>query len=182
MKHPCEIAGCNRDTHARGWCRLHYQRWKDKGDVLWEPPTPPSMRERIERGISKTASGCWEWQGSISSSGYGRLSKNNRPAYSHRESYEAFVGPIPEGFQIDHLCRNTKCCNPEHLEAVTPLTNGMRSKSFAARKARQTHCIHGHPLSGDNLYIRPKEGWRMCKTCTRLRQTRYASQQKVATL
>jgi hypothetical protein len=75
------------------------------------------------------------------------------------------VGPIPEGKQLDHLCRNRACINPEHLEPVTAKENILRGESFSAKNARKTHCIHGHELSGDNLRIL-KHG-RVCLECRR---------------
>ena len=76
--------------------------------------------------------GCWNWTASLAS-GYGRLLVGGRLVGSHRFMYEQHVGPIPDGFQIDHLCRNPRCCNPNHLEAVTAKTNVNRG-----RKARLT--------------------------------------------
>ena len=77
-------------------------------------------------------------------------------------------GPVPDGIEIDHLCRVRHCANPEHLEAVTPTENTMRGEGVGAKNARLTHCKHGHPLSGDNLYIVTRAGGkrrRVCRTC-----------------
>lgn len=85
---------------------------------------------------------------------------------AHRFSYETFVGPIPEGLVIDHLCRNTLCVNPKHLEPVTNTTNVMRGESPAALGALRKECIHGHPYSNGNLYI-DSRGYRNCRICVK---------------
>ncbi len=109
---------------------------------------------------------CWLWQKGKTTAGYGTVRLEGKTRYVHRLSYEAIIGPIPIGYDIDHLCRNTICYNPEHLEAVTHMENMSRGKH-----ARKTHCPKGHPYSGDNLYIgKQKRGGtvaRRCKECRR---------------
>jgi hypothetical protein len=78
---------------------------------------------------------CWEWRGNVSNYGYGRTSiGQKRTALAHRFSYEYYVGPIPEGLTIDHLCRNTRCVNPSHLEPITASEN--QKRALAIRWAR----------------------------------------------
>jgi hypothetical protein len=91
--------------------------------------------------------------------------------YVHRVAYELAKGPIPAGMQIDHLCRVLTCCNPAHLEAVTPRTNVRRSNSTAGINARKTHCSRGHPLdlASDNCRYSEKYNTRFCRACERLR-------------
>jgi hypothetical protein len=116
-----------------------------------------------------TRDGCWIWMGSKNNGGYGKIGRprsGNRGVSVHRASYELLVGPIPAGYQIDHLCKNTSCLNPAHLEAVTPRENVLRGNTFARHQAAQTHCVKGHPLSGDNLYRHP-DGSRKCRACRR---------------
>ena len=105
---------------------------------------------------------CWVWLKSRYANGYGQYSR--RDGYrglAHRAYYQIHVGPIPDGFVLDHLCRNRACVNPDHLEPVARGENTRRGGNAA-----KTHCDHGHPLSGDNLYVDPR-GRRQCKACRR---------------
>lgn len=117
--------------------------------------------------------GCWNWTSTMHSGGYGQISRGRAGEgleYAHRVSHELFIGPIPEGLEVDHLCRNTRCVNPLHLEAVTGRINVHRSDSLAGINARKTHCQHGHPLDGENLAIqRGRRGGevRVCRICSR---------------
>lgn len=115
--------------------------------------------------------GCWNWIGYVMPNGYGYYKKD----YAHRLVYEALAGFIEKSMQIDHLCRNRRCCNPRHLEEVTARDNLLRSPiTVASINAAKTHCPKGHPLSGDNLLIRRKQGGRYltraCRECHNCRQ------------
>jgi len=112
---------------------------------------------------------CWTWTGYTSGFGYGRVklrSGAQRTANAHRVFYECLVGPIPDGLQLDHLCRVRNCVNPDHLEPVTQRENVLRGVGLSAVNARKTHCSQGHPLSGDNLKIEVS-GRRRCLACRR---------------
>jgi hypothetical protein len=132
------------------------------------PMTSDGLRHKIEQLVNVDESGCWIWQGPKDvSHGYGNIFLNKKKVPIHRLTYELWVGKIPEGLQIDHLCRVRICCNPMHLEPVTIRENTLRGKTLAARHAAKTHCDNEHELAGDNLYIQPGNGQRVCKACKR---------------
>ena len=124
-------------------------------------PTPQSDRARFEAKIERDE-GCWLWRGSVHRiSGYGAFWLDRRQRLAHRVAHEFFTGPIPDGYQVDHLCNTRLCVNPEHLKAVTPQDNTLRTDNPAAINARKTHCPRGHLLDGRS----GKQ--RTCKTCLR---------------
>lgn len=116
---------------------------------------------------------CWLWMAADNGHGYGQLRMpNHANVYAHRLSYTENVGPIPDGYEVDHLCRVTDCVNPAHLEAVTPRENTHRSRASEANKARhaaRTHCVNGHEFQPSNTRVDPKRGARHCRACSRAR-------------
>ena len=121
--------------------------------------------------------GCWNWTAGRIWNGYGQFWLAGKKHYAHRVAYELLRGEIPEGLQIDHLCRNRACANPDHLEPVTCKENLLRGETFQAANAAKTHCPQGHPYSGDNLYVYP-DGRRGCRTCKLERDRRYRARKK----
>ena len=160
----CSVADCPRPHLARGWCRTHYEYWRRKGIPVY---VEPSAADRFWEKVDKSGD-CWEWTAARLPRGYGVFSWEQRQGYAHRFSYEQSVGPIPDGLEIDHLCRNPPCVRPDHLEAVTRRENMLRGTSPAAQQARQTHCKRGHVLAGDNVYVWNQE--RHCRTCRAMRR------------
>ena len=104
---------------------------------------------------------------------YGRFSPRAHEHWlAHRYAYVVCVGPIPQGWTVDHLCRNTYCVTPVHLEAVPLKVNILRGNGFSAMKARQTHCLRGHPFDARNTYMTPNNR-RQCKACQTARTQKY---------
>lgn len=112
----------------------------------------------------RLSNGCWDWVASLSVKGYGLFKLNGKTVKAHRVSYELFKGEIPKGLQIDHLCRNRKCVNPSHLEAVTARINVLRGETITAKAFRTTKCPLGHPYSMYNTWF-DNRGHRNCKIC-----------------
>lgn len=114
--------------------------------------------------------GCWSWVGGKDHKGYGSFQlRAKRAVRAHRFIYEQLIGPIAEGLQLDHLCRNRACCNPAHLEPVTLQENVSRGLTGKVNhmNAVKTHCPRGHAYSVENTYVRPGGGTRCCKACRR---------------
>lgn len=119
-------------------------------------------------------SGCWLWVGSLNGDGYGQFSIKGKSISAHRFSYMEFVGPIPDGLHLDHICRVRCCANPAHLEPVTNQENSIRGAkhgTYGKAQRDKTHCANGHPYAGDNLRFRPDTGYRICRTCDNSRKT-----------
>jgi hypothetical protein len=183
-RRPCRFDGCGEPHYSKGWCRNHYDRWKRHGDP--EAGKRRSVHERFWSKVDKAGpvpaaapdlGPCWIWTSAISDSGYGVFGVNGRNRLVHRYSYEQIVGTIPEGLQLDHLCRVRICLHPEHLEPVSARVNTLRGKTLPAINARKTHCGNGHPFDRENTWIDAR-GHRHCRACARDRQRTYAQDRR----
>lgn len=129
-------------------------------------------KERFMRRVEQEPnSGCWLWSGQTVK-GYGRVSLQSKEHMAHRISLEMFVGPIPAGAVVDHLCRTPLCVNPRHLEAVSH-TENMRRGRNALRE--RTHCKNGHAYTEKNTRL-TAQGHRLCRRCQVLASQRYQAQ------
>lgn len=120
--------------------------------------------------VVDTATGCWDWQLKLDRAGYGRTKRDGRDLHAHRCFYEDRHGPIPAGLEIDHLCRNPRCVNPDHLEAVTPTENKRRSDATKLSKTevlairesplRNLELAHIYSVDPSNIsHIRAGRSW-----------------------
>lgn len=130
-----------------------------------------TLLRRFNSKWISTPDGCWRWTDVLVANGYGYLGiggRSGRKVQAHRLAYELFIGPIPDGLEIDHLCRNRWCVNPDHLEAVTRRTNLLRGNGQSAVNFRKTKCSRGHPLSGPKADVLIDYlGRRVCRVCRR---------------
>ena len=147
--------GWNPSEQTRQRLREAWERRRQRNlDAFWDRLRP-------------TPTGCLEFG---SGKRYGQMTINGAIIGAHRYAYEQVRGPIPAGLELDHLCRNPSCCNPDHLEPVTPRENKLRGTSPTAENARRTHCRRGHPFTQRNTYRRP-DGRRYCRACDLTRKT-----------
>lgn len=173
----CKIEDCGRPATSYGWCVKHYQRWRAGRDP--EAPTwhDMTLEERFWAKIDKDGpvpdwrpdlGPCWVWTAARHPFGYGAFCPGNGDTVAaHRWSYEHFVAAIPDGLEIDHLCRNPPCCRPDHLDPVTGHVNQHRSPlTFASINSGKEYCDHGHEFTPDNTRVK-KDGARECKECRR---------------
>lgn len=121
---------------------------------------------------------CWVCRWRPNKTGYCLLTVDGVRDYAHRHAYRRFKGEIPAVLTLDHLCRNTRCMNPEHLEAVSIRTNILRGTSLAANNARKTHCVRGHEFTPENTRVRTKG--RSCRACDALAAKRTNEKRKAA--
>lgn len=130
--------------------------------------TPAEVR--WSKFVAKT-DGCWHWLGAKQPDGYGRFRNDDGAAVlAHRWAYESARGPIPSDMTVDHLCRNTSCVNPAHMEIVSREVNASRG----SRNGAKSHCDHGHEFTPENTYSPPsRPSVRDCRTCRQLAREAY---------
>jgi len=157
--------------------RLGPNHWIGVADMESTGTTPKAIARAELRFWSKVrkTDDCWEWTGYRQSGGYGRLYLQGGVALAHRFSYGLLVGEIPQGLEIDHLCRNTSCVNPDHLEAVTHQENMMRSANGYGLTGKCRPM--GHEMTAKNTYITPA-GARSCRTCKALKSVHYKAKRR----
>jgi hypothetical protein len=157
-------------SHNRKPCRLEITGENMAKTPLIERFWPKVNKEGPVPDNRPELGRCWQWTASTTAGGYGQIRAGGTAGtmlYAHRLAYEFTIGPIPNGLQLDHLCRNRACLNPSHLEPVTNRINGLRGQSFAAINARKTHCPKGHEYTTENTVVDSNTGSRSCRTCRR---------------
>ncbi len=134
--------------------------FREDNGIRLRPRKWPTDDRRFWQYVDMRGKGeCWLWAGVLSSEGYGMYEGSR----AHRHAYVFVYGAIPDGHELHHTCLTRDCCNPKHLEALTPTEHKHRH--------RQSHCKRGHPYSGSNLHI--EGGRRRCRACRNLRAERY---------
>jgi hypothetical protein len=159
----CREPGCGRTVRARDRCNKHYQQWHRHGGR--ETIVRLTFEERFWSRVRPAgALECWEWTGAHNQFGYGQIRDRNIVHVAHRVSWEMLRSEIPDGLQLDHLCRNPPCVNPWHLDPVTQRVNNLRGRTLTARWADRDACEHGHLFTPENIYWH--RGYRSCRECT----------------
>lgn len=138
-------------------------------------PTRP-LAERFWEKVNKTAT-CWEWTGSRHGKGYGHFRVNDLIEKAHRVAVLLSGREIPKGMTVDHLCMNTCCVRPDHLEVVTGKVNTLRGGNLCAQNARKTHCPKGHEFTPETTKIN-KVGSRFCGPCRKEYNFNYSHKPK----
>lgn len=189
-KRGCDVPGCPEPHSGRGWCNRHYQRWLKYGDPEITRARP-DLLDRFWVKVNKNGpvpayrsdlGPCWIWTGALAS-GYGTfrtpdpVNRRGRLVRAHRFAYELVVGPIPDGLELDHLCRVRACVNPAHGEPVTHAENVRRCPHMYEPsqmaligdfQRAKTHCPQQHPYDESNTSI-DRNGHRHCRACARER-------------
>lgn len=159
----CTVPACERPAVGGGHCLMHYKRVRNSGTS--EGFT--LERRFFDHVTHEDERGCWVWDKPHPESGYGQFDGR-----AHRWSYEFFCVDIPEGLDIDHLCRNRACVNPWHMDPVPAGVNVLRGVGPAAINARKTHCVRGHEFTEANTYRAPgNPNSRHCRACRAIRAT-----------
>lgn len=143
-----------------------------------------SERVRFWRYVELSL-GCWIWRGTKSWNGYGAILPSGAKVkvYAHRLAYEMFIGKVPDGYELHHLCGIKACVKPDHLELVTRKQHAQHThdRAYGGWQRIKTHCSKGHPFTGDNLKIRhDKDGThRRCRECINQAQREYQARRRI---
>lgn len=182
----CRMDGCGQPVLnvKRQLCQRHYRRYLQHGDpdITHRPDLGKTLTSRFWEKVNKDApipaarrdlGRCWMWTAGLSK-GYGQFivmaGHRGRPILAHRMAWELLRGSVPDGLELDHLCRVRACVNPDHLEPVTSEENIRRGMWGPVANARKTHCAHGHEFTPENTYRPPRRPHvRQCRECMRLR-------------
>lgn len=176
---------------------MHYRRWTrgDRGERLSRPRfRVRTAEERFWAKVDKAGpvpearpelGPCWVWTAGKRWNGYANLGvTNSSSTVAHKFAYELLVGPVPDGLQLDHLCRVRHCVNPSHLEPVPQVVNILRGEAFTAKNAVKTHCPKGHAYVDGNIKwkkCRSGNMGRECLTCHRERERNRSRSRRKAT-
>jgi hypothetical protein len=134
-------------------------------------PARRALEERFWEKVNKNGpNGCWVWTASLTSTGYGQIEVDYQKVKAHRVAYKLLVGDIPTDKELDHLCQNPVCVNPEHLQPVSHRDNVIRGKGWAKDNLAKTNCPQGHPYDLINTKFYKND--RQCRTCKRARDLR----------
>ncbi|MFD9225251.1 HNH endonuclease signature motif containing protein [Streptomyces sp. NPDC060064] len=141
-----------------------------------------TLRNRLLDKAVAGFGGCLIWTAYTNRDGYGHIYDSGRMLLAHRVAYEVLVGPIPDGLQLDHLCRVRHCINPHHLEPVTAQENQLRSGlTIGGVAAQLTHCLRGHEFTPENIYSPPSApNKRFCRACLRIRKAEQRARRRSA--
>lgn len=188
----CKRCGLPRPHYARDWCGPCYRQVRARGELGELRPSRwdtigMTEAERFWFRINKDGpvpeyrpdlGQCWVKKRVVGGDDYAVFRRDNGdPVPMHEWSYEQVHGPVPEGLELDHLCRSVTCVRPSHLEAVTHRENTLRGTGPPAVHAAKTHCVNNHPLSGDNLNV-TADGERECIICRRQRAQDWRDRRK----
>lgn len=121
------------------------------------------------RVTSSSRQACHEWTGAKNADGYGRFAVRRKNRLAHVVAWTIDHGQVPDGMEIDHLCRNRACVRTDHMELVSHHANLMRGETITAHHAAKTHCIRGHEFTPENTIVRPNGAGRECRACRRIR-------------
>jgi HNH endonuclease len=186
----CSIDGCGKPVFrkAHGWCVMHYRRWQRNGHPLAVRQIVGDTSARLLSHIQVGAPDeCWPWTACVDERGYGKT--RGPETLAHRAVFVTFVGPIPDGLTIDHICHqhdecpggddcpHRRCCNwVAHLKPAPVGSNVLRGNAPSALNARLLMCAKGlHPFDAANTYV-SRKGKRRCRTCrNEWRQARRAA-------